>query len=232
MWYDRTVCYVHWNNRSSCAVCERNAEEAVTTTPEDASYSSADDDFVEKIPAPLVCDEEALDQILLPPSIKEEEIITEDLHKVSSPLLLLDLLPNEISACCKYYLNLLSYNCIVPAINLCSFIYTLVINTSRTSTVSLPTPPNSENVEEVAASSTDDSQAEVILSSSIIDEYIGGTLKNDEPIGHISEEEEEEQRVDDTKASKNDKKRRRKRKVSTPLESICCRGVYGGTGNC
>jgi hypothetical protein len=25
--------------------------------PEDASYSSADDDFVEKIPAPLVCDE-------------------------------------------------------------------------------------------------------------------------------------------------------------------------------
>ena len=123
----------------------------------------------------------------------------EDLHKVSSPLLL-DL-QIEISACCKYYLNLPSCNCIVPAINLCSFIYTLVINTSsRTSTVSLPTPPNSENVEEAAASSTDDSQAEVILSSSIIDEHIGGTSKNDEPIGHISEEEEEEQRVvDDTK---------------------------------
>ena len=55
---------------------------------------------------------------------------------------------------------------------------------------------------------------------------------------HISEEEEEEQRVDDTKASKNDstnddnKKRRRKRKVSTPLESICCRGVCGGNASC
>ena len=51
-------------------------------------------------------------------------------------------------------------------------------------------------------------------------------------------EEEEEQRVDDTKASKSDsknddnKKRRRKRKVSTPLESICCRGVCGGNASC
>ena len=108
------------------------------------------------LPASLVCDEEALDQILLPPLIKEEEIIVEALNKFSSPLLLLDL-PNEISACCNYYLNLPSYNCIVPAINLYSFLYALVINTSRTSTVSLHTPPTSENVEEVVASSTDDS---------------------------------------------------------------------------
>jgi hypothetical protein len=52
---------------------------------------------------------------------------------------------------------------------------------------------------EAVASSTDDSQAEVILSSSIIDEHnIGGISKNDEPIGHISEEDEEEQKVDDS----------------------------------
>jgi len=66
--------------------------------------------------------------------------------------------------------------------------------------------------------------------------------KYEEPSGHHTSEEEDEpfvEPVDNTTAaptnqSKNDtnKKRRRKRKTSSPLESVCCRGICGFASNC
>ena len=65
--------------------------------------------------------------------------------------------------------------------------------------------------------------------------------KLEEPSGHTSEEEDEPvvEPVDKNTAaptiqSKNDtnKKRRRKRKTSSPLESVCCRGICGFASNC
>lgn len=66
--------------------------------------------------------------------------------------------------------------------------------------------------------------------------------KLEEPSGHHTSEEEDETVVEPvnnttaapTTLSKNDtnKKRRRKRKTSSPLESVCCRGICGFASNC
>ena len=34
------MCYPHWNGRKSCAICERSAEESLTTSPEEDDTSS------------------------------------------------------------------------------------------------------------------------------------------------------------------------------------------------
>jgi hypothetical protein len=225
IYLSRLVCYPHWNGRKSCAICERSAEESLTTSPEEDDASSPEGEGGAYKPGETIADAE---DIKLDSDIQAsiqtlmEKIIPATISSSTDDLLLVQRTREEDQ------LHVVPSHSVSPP-------------SPVTSTISSPpTPPNSENVEEAAASSTDDYQAEVILSSSTIDEHIGGTSKNDEPIGHISEEEEEEQRVDDTttKASKNDstnddnKKRRRKRKVNTPLESICCRGVCGGNASC
>jgi hypothetical protein len=40
IYLSRLVCYPHWNGRKSCAICERSAEESLTTSPEEDDTSS------------------------------------------------------------------------------------------------------------------------------------------------------------------------------------------------
>ena len=40
IYLSRLLCYPHWNGRKSCAICERSAEESLTTSPEEDDTSS------------------------------------------------------------------------------------------------------------------------------------------------------------------------------------------------
>jgi len=90
------MCYVHWNNRSSCAICERDAEEEamVTTSPDESSrYSSSaeGDGFISSMNDKVV-----REQVTTPsPTIKEDD-------PFSTTSSLLDNLPIETGALCKF----------------------------------------------------------------------------------------------------------------------------------
>ena len=96
--WSRNVCYVHWNNRSSCAICERDAEEEaimMTTSPDESSrYSSSaeGDGFISSMD-----DKVAREQVTTPsPTIKEDDPFS------TTSSLLVDNLPIETGALCKF----------------------------------------------------------------------------------------------------------------------------------
>ena len=96
--WSRNVCYVHWNNRSSCAICERDAEEEAD---ESSRYSSSaeGDGFISSMDDKVV-----REQVTTPsPTIKEDDPFS------TTTSSLLDNLPIETGALCKFSILLSNF---------------------------------------------------------------------------------------------------------------------------
>ena len=58
IYLSRLVCYPHWNGRKSCAICERSAEESLTTSPEEDDASSPEGEGGAYKPGETIADAE------------------------------------------------------------------------------------------------------------------------------------------------------------------------------
>ena len=60
IYLSRLVCYPHWNGRKSCAICERSAEESLTTSPEEDDASSPEGEGGAYKPGETIADAEEI----------------------------------------------------------------------------------------------------------------------------------------------------------------------------